>query len=82
MPFDIAKAIETLGKAADSGFSFAEEAKERQSETAILKDRASLQKAVNLSEKIILLSYKYYNSFSKKDKREFKSLVEEFIKYN
>lgn len=82
MPFDVPKAIESLGKAAECGFSFAEKAKEHQSETAILKDRDSLQKAVNLAEKIILLSYKYYNSFQKKDKKTFDNLLEDFLKYN
>ncbi|CDE45506.1 unknown [Clostridium sp. CAG:768] len=82
MPFDVPKAIEALGKATDSGFSFAKTAKEKQSETAILKDRESLQKAVNIAEKIILLTYKYYNNFSKKDKKEFDNLFEDFLKYN
>ena len=82
MAFDIAKTIEELGKAANSGFSYAEEAKERQSETAILKDRKKMQKAINIAEKIILLTYKYYLKFSEKDKRKFNNLLEDFIKYN
>lgn len=82
MPFDVPKAIESLGKAAEGGFSFAKTAKEHQSETAILKDRDSLQKAVNFAEKIILLCYRYYNQFSKDDKKEFEDLLEKFLKYN
>lgn len=82
MPFDVPKAIEALGKATDSGFSFAKTVKEKQSETAILKDRDSLQKAVNIAEKIILLIYRYYDTFSKEDKKEFNNLLEKFLKYN
>lgn len=82
MPFDVAKAIESIGKAAESGFSYAEKSKESQSETAILKDRDNLQKAVNVSEKIILLTYRYYSQFTKADQKEFNMYVEKFLKYN
>lgn len=82
MSFDVPKAIESLGKAAEGGFSLVKTAKEHQSETAILKDRDSLQKAVNFAEKIILLCYRYYNQFSKDDKKEFEDLLEKFLKYN
>ena len=82
MTFDVPKAIEALGKATEKGFSFAEKAKERQSETEIIKDRKKLQKAVNIAEHIILLAYKYYATFEKEDKKEFGNLLEDFLKVN
>lgn len=41
MAFDIAKAIEKLGEAVNSGFSYAERCKKHQSETEIIKDHKS-----------------------------------------
>ena len=41
-----------------------------------------MQKAINIAEKIILLTYKYYLKFSEKDKKKFNNLLEDFIKYN
>lgn len=82
MAFDVPKAIEALGKATEKGFSYAEKAKERQSETEIIKDRKKLQKAVNIAEHIILLAYKYYFMFSKDDKKDFENLLEDFLKVN
>ena len=78
----IEEAIEAIGKATEKGFSYAEKAKERQSETAILKDRKELQKAVNIAEKLILLTYKYFSTYNEKDQKEYKNLVKDFIKYN
>lgn len=78
----IEEAIEAIGKATEKGFSYAEKAKEKQSETAILKDRKELQKAVNIAEKLILLTYKYFSTYNEKDRKEYKNLVKDFIKYN
>ena len=82
MAFDIAKAIESLGKAVDSGFSFAEKSKETQSETEIIKINKRYVKAINAAERLILLTYRYYNSLSEKDQREYNDLIERFIRYN
>lgn len=82
MPFDIAKAIEKLGEAVNSGFSYAERCKEHQSETEIIKDRKKLQKAVDNAERLILVAYKYFSTFSKEDKKEFEDLLEKFMRYN
>ena len=38
MAFDVPKAIEKLAEAVKSGFRYAEEAKEHQSETEVLKE--------------------------------------------
>ena len=82
MAFDVAGAVEKLSEAVKSGFRFAETAKEKQSETAILKDRKKLQKAVNYAEKLILLAYRYYGDFSDDDKKDFEHFLEKFLENN
>lgn len=82
MAFDIAKAIEKLGEAVNSGFSYATRCKERQSETEIIKDWKKQQKAIDNAEHLILVSYKYFSTFSEDDKNDFKDYFEKFLKYN
>lgn len=82
MSFDIAAAIEALGEAANSGFSYAEKAKEKQSETQIIKTNKRYIKALDAAEKIILLAYRYYNDFNEKDQKEFQEQLEKFLKHN
>ena len=74
MSFDFAKAIEKLGEAVNSGFSYAERCKKSQSETEIIKDRKKLQIGIDCAEHIILISYKYFSQFSEEDQ-------EDYIKY-
>ena len=78
----IIKAIEAIGEAIKNGFSFATKCKENQSETAILKDRKNLQKAVNVSEEIIEIMYKYLPLYEPEDSEELVDLVRKFCKYN
>lgn len=78
MSFDFAKAIEKLGEAVNSGFSYAERCKKAQSETEIIKDWKKQQKAVDSAEHIILIAYKYFNSFNKNDQEQFEKYFEKF----
>lgn len=82
MVVGIAEAIQALGEAVKSGFSFASKCKENQSETELLKDRKRLQKAVDYSEKIIEIMYKYLPLYDQEDSEELTNLVEKFCKYN
>lgn len=82
MAFDVAGAVEKLSEAVKSGFRFAETAKEKQSETAILKDRKKLQKAVNYAEQLILLMYPYFKPKDDKEQKEFENLLEKFLENN
>lgn len=72
MVFDFAKAIEKVGEAIKSGFSYAEKSKEHQSETQILKDKKRLKKATNVAQEIFRLidDNKYYLPDSVVDKYE------------
>lgn len=82
MAFDVAKAIEKLGEAVDSGFSYAERCKKSQSETEIINDWKKQQKAINYAEKLILVFSKYLDNLSKDDREEFEKLFEKFLNYN
>ena len=82
MAFDIAKAVESIGQAVEGGFSYAEKAKEKQSETEIIKINKRYVKAINTAEKLILLTYRYFNDFKEKDQKEYEELIQRFIKYN
>lgn len=82
MAFDFAKAIEKVGEAIKNGFSYAEKVKEKQSETEILKDRKNLQKAVDISEEIIEIMFKYLPLYLEQDADDLQKLVKKFRKYN
>lgn len=79
---DVTSAIKALGKAAEKGFSFAEKLKDKQSESAVIKFAKEKIKAITIAEKIIILCYKYYFTFSKEDQKEFSELLNDFIRYN
>ena len=80
--FDIPKAIEKLTEAVNSGFRYAEESKERQSETEVIKDRKKLQKAVNAAEELIILMYPYFNPQTEEEERKFAKLLKKFLENN
>lgn len=82
MSFDFTRAIEKLGEAVSSGFSYAERCKKHQSETEIIKDWKRQQRAIDSAEYLILIAYKYFNTFNEDDKEEFKKHFENFWKNN
>lgn len=82
MAFDVAKAIEALGEAVNSGFSYAERCKKSQSETELIKDWKRQQKAIDYAEKLILVFSKYIDNLSETDQKDFEELFEKFLKYN
>lgn len=82
MAFDVPKAIEKLAEAVKSGFRYAEEVKERQSESEILKDRKKLQKAVNAAEELIIMMYPSYTPLDDEEERAFTKLLKKFLENN
>ena len=85
MTFDFTQTIEALSKAVEKGFSFAEEAKERQSETEIIKENKRLRRAANYAERLILLMHNtFYDKHSTDSKmlRRYKRLLEQFLRCN
>lgn len=79
-PYESAiKAISDLFK---SITDFAYVAKEKQSETEIIKDKRNYKEATNIAEQMIKLAFKYITNFSKKDKNKFIELFDDFQKVN
>lgn len=61
------------------GFKSLTSCKERQSETAVIKDRKSLEKAVNYAEKLIFYLDKNYAVTNDK---QYQYLKKKFFRYN
>lgn len=80
MPFDFAKAIECIGEAFKSGFSYAAELKDKQCETKVLRDNIRLKDATNIAEKIFEISDKYKRYYTAKDLKNYKKLMKKFNK--
>lgn len=80
--FDWAKTVEAIGNAVKSISESFSVAKNRQSETEIIKENKKLKKAINSAEDVLILIYKYVPLFDEDDIEEFKKLVERFKKYN
>lgn len=75
-------AIEAVGNAIKSVSDNFYILKKKQSETAILKDRKNLQKAVDISEEIIEIMFKYLPLYLEQDVDDLQKLVKKFRKYN
>lgn len=78
----LTNAIEAIGNAVKSVSDSFSIFKKRQSETAILKDRKNLQKAVDISEEIIEIMFKYLPLYLEQDVDDLQKLVKKFRKYN
>ena len=79
---DIAKALEKIGEAFKSLFDFADTAKTRQSETAIIKENKRLKKAADTTEKMLCIFSKYVDKISDDDQKELKKLLDTFWENN
>ncbi len=80
MPLFISSVINSVAGAFKSLCDFLKTSKERQSETAVLKENARFKKALNAAEDIIILIYKYLPLLEEDDAEDFKKLVEKFKK--
>lgn len=80
MSFDVPKAVEAVGKAAEEGFSFAKLSKQKQSETQIIKINKNLEKAVNIAEEIFLYMDNFKDRFSEEEWDEYIKLKRKFNK--
>ena len=76
------EALEVIGNAIKSISDSFAVSKKRQSETEILKDRKNLQKAVDISEEIIEIMFKYLPLYLEQDVDDLQKLVKKFRKYN
>lgn len=76
----VAQAIEKVGEAINSLFDYFKEAKTKQSETQLIKDKKRLKNATNVAEKIFQITDQYKANFLQEHQKEYKKLREEFDK--
>lgn len=82
MPFDVAKAIETVGNAVKSISDYAKTAKKRQSETQIIKELKKLEKAVDTAEKMFNIFFKYFDKLEEDDQKSIEKMLAKFQRNN
>ena len=82
MAFDVPKAIEKLAEAVKSGFHYAEEAKEHQSETQIIKELKKLEKAVDTAEKMFNIFFRYFDKLEEDDRKSIEKMLKKFQRNN
>ena len=80
--FDIPKAIEKLSEAVNSGLHYAEEAKERQSETEIIKQNKRYRKAIDAAERLIIMMYPCFTAKDKEMEERFEKAIKAFMENN
>jgi phosphate uptake regulator len=56
--------------------------KDKQLETEIVKEKKSLKKASNISEKMFKIVLKYIDTFEEKDKKRIEKLYDDFLEKN
>lgn len=56
--------------------------KNKQLETEIVKEKKSLKKASDISEKMFQIVLKYVDTFEEKDKRRIEKLYDDFLEKN
>ena len=56
--------------------------KDKQLETEIVKEKKSLKKASDISEKMFKIVLKYIDTFEEKDKKRIKKLYDDFLEKN
>ena len=74
----VVQAIEKVGEAIKSLFDYFKEAKTKQSETQVLKDKKRLKNATNVAEKIFQITDQYTAKFSQEHQKEYIKLREKF----
>ena len=82
MPFDVAKAIETVGNAVKGISDYAKHAKKRQSETQSIKELKILEKAVDVAEKMFNIFFKYFDDLSEDDQKAIEKMLAKFQRNN
>ena len=82
MPFDVAKAIETVGDAVKGISDYAKTAKKPQSETQIIKELKKLEKAVDTAEKMFNIFFRYFDRLEEEDKKEIERMLKKFQRNN
>lgn len=74
-------AIQVIGKVGEAVkglFDYVKEAKSKQSETQVIKDKKRLKDASNIAEDIFTITDQYAETFSQEHLKEYRKLREKF----
>ena len=74
--------IDTLLQFLDSVAKLWKSKVDNQTTTSVVKDKNQLKKASNITEEILQITDKYYNTFTKLDRIRYKRLKKRFLKAN
>lgn len=74
----ITEAIAKVGDAVKGIFDYVKEAKTKQSETQVIKDKKRLHVATNVAEKIFQITDQYVEMLSEKHQKEYQKLRKKF----
>lgn len=80
--FDISLAASKVSDAFKSLFDYAETAKERQSETQLIKELKKSQKAIDTAEKMFQIFFKHVEALPSEDKVQIERLLKKFLENN
>lgn len=74
--------VKSITDAITSVMNYLSVSKEKQIETEIIKEKKSLKKASDISEKILQIVLKYIDTFEEKDRKRIEKLYDDFLEKN
>lgn len=77
-----ASTLKSISDSVTSIVNYLTVSKDRQLETEIVKEKKSLKKASNISEKMFKIVLKYIDTFEEKDKKRIEKLYDDFLEKN
>ena len=77
-----ASTLKSISDSITSIVNYLTVSKDRQLETEIVKEKKSLKKASNISEKMFKIVLKYIDTFEEKDKKRIEKLYDDFLEKN
>ena len=77
-----ASTLKSISDSITSIVNYLTVSKDKQIETEIVKEKKSLKKASDISEKMIKIVLKYIDTFEEKDKKRIEKLYDDFLEKN
>ena len=77
-----ASTLKSISDSITSIVNYLTVSKDKQLETEIVKEKKSLKKASDISEKMFKIVLKYIDTFEEKDKKRIEKLYDDFLEKN
>ena len=77
-----ASTLKSISDSVTSIVNYLTVSKDKQLETEIVKEKKSLKKASDISEKMFKIVLKYIDTFEEKDKKRIEKLYDDFLEKN